>query len=83
MSHTMYAVTLHNFHGGKIIYTGRSLVRALRAARKHDCTRSGQCVAGPTLRRISPDGRQAIAYDWHAARPFCPATEIGWGEETP
>ena len=77
---TTYTVTLHSFHGGRTVYQGYSEAQAVRAARKHDCTRGANCVAGPTIRRIEDDGREYIAYEWEAARPFCVANEMSWIE---
>ena len=77
---TRYTVRLNDFHGGKLIYHGKSLTEAVRASRRHDCTKGGDCVAGPVLSRIADDGTTDVAYDWHAAKPFQQATEIIWVE---
>lgn len=72
---TIYICKLHEFHGGAVLYRGKSLLRAIRAARKHDCTYDGNCVAGPIIIREDTEemlgGRQA-------AKPFCPANELFW-----
>lgn len=66
-------VAANDFHGGRIVYEGKSLQQAIRAARRIDC--GGECKCGGPL-IVREDG--AVLLNWHAARPFYPANDYYW-----
>jgi hypothetical protein len=68
----MIKVVASKFHGGRIVYEGKSLQQAIRAARRIDC-KSCKC-GGPLIER--EDG--AILLNWHAVKPFFPANDYYW-----
>ena len=70
-----YTTTLHEFHGGTVLYKGESLRQAIRIARKHDCTSQGQCVAGPTITRSDTGERLG---GWERSKPFHRSNEQFW-----
>ena len=68
------------FHGGEIIYHGKSLKQAIRVARKEcgsrwdsDC----QC-GGARIEVVEEDGTLWQLLDWQATPAFQPANEIKW-----
>jgi hypothetical protein len=65
----MFKVTDYNKH---ILYQGKSLKQAIKAARKNDCG-----YGSATIIRIS-DGAKLL--NWHAARPYRPANITYWQE---
>ncbi len=75
MENGTYSVNLHKFHGGGKLYEGRSLSHAIRIARKHDCTKGGQCVAGPI---ITNNWSEETLAGWEATPPFQKAGELNW-----
>lgn len=68
----LYKVSANKFHGGSLLYSGRSEAQAVKVARRHDCSEC-QC-GGPVITRT--DGASLL--NWHAAKPFCPANEAFW-----
>ena len=69
----MYIVERNPFHARydwEQVYRGRSLPQAIRAARREDC-HDCCCCGGPRLMAEHNNGDHiALAYNWHAARPF-------------
>ena len=67
------------FHGGEIIYRGKSLNQAIRAARKDTCSkRDSDCRCGGAEIIVEEDGARYRLHEWKATPPFHSATQIVW-----
>ena len=73
------------YHGGEIIYRGRSLQQAIKIARKACGSRfDSDCQCGGAEITVVENGNVYRLHDWQATPAFQPANEIKWiliGEE--
>lgn len=78
-------VTTPKFHGGNLLYKGKSEAQAIKAARRYPCSHwDSACKCGGALIiREEADGSFSQLMEWEAKKPFTYNASKPWWAEQP